>query len=1618
MEAVRRFIYKQVSEQRLTQQEAKRMLLELQGKQEQTDDDIAIIGISGRFGGASNLNEYWQNLKHGVCSIGEFPKERRKDIDPLFRNRFFSMFYTGTVIPEGTDPGMLDLYHRAAYLDKIDEFDAGFFNIPPREAKFISPVQRVLLETSWEAVEDAGYGGDKITNSNTGVFVGFDNTSLSFYKYATVPDPLHETGSYSSILASRISYLLNLRGPAVVIDTACSSSMVALHLASQSLKKMECDMAIVGGIYVLYSNVKSQTDSMSNLNRVTSEDESVRAFDRNAKGTVWSEGSGTVLIKPLRKAISDRDSIYAVIKGSAINNDGFSNGITAPNADAQEEVIIRAWKEAKIDPADLSYIEAHGTGTIIGDPIEIKGLTNAFRRFTNKRQFCGIGSVKPNIGHTVAVSGLASMFKVILAMKHNEIPPSINFDEANPFIDFAQSPLYVNDRPTEWKKGSSPRIAGINAFGFSGTNCHLVLSEAPKTEEKSDKLNQGANIFSVSGRNEQAVMEGLQRYYSYLENNMETDIGDICFTAGTGRRHYSNRIAFVVNDTHQLFEKIGVVLANGLEGLKPEGVFYAQHKVVVANKKHRQTHEITEKEKKQLSEAAQRAVDTWIASGYNEATCLNDICSLYIKGAVVQWEEFYAGQNRNRVHLPAYPFQRTRYWADLLVSVDKAIGDVKPVSDDIGPLVDKLLSDSIYQEVFQTEFNTEHHWILKEHKVLGTSVLPGTAHLEMVMEACRKHYHERALEISNVVFMTPLAVPESEPIEVQLIIKKERDSMEFALVSKSSSGDGDNEQWTVHTEGKFTVIDNKSTAIDISEIKSKCHTSVETNKRKMSNFTFGPRWDNIAHVHSGESEDMLLTMQLPETCLSDLDSYLLHPALLDNAVNGAAQNMKDSGKGGMYLPLSYKSIRIYEKLPSRFFSYVKRISDSEQNVETKSYDILLVDLDGRILAEIEGYTIKRVHKAEQMFRAGYGYEIGWVEEGLDQIQASDVEKGNILVFRDRGGIADSIIQKMDIPQDKIIQVDIGKAYSKTERGFTVPCCEEDFNRLIKELEEQKPERIMYFSSVSSNAAEDAEQLLERMDSGILSLFYLTKVLIKNKYNDPISIDIFADFARRVTEEESYINPMGAAAFGLAKVAGQEYPQLIFKCIDIDKDTPIESMVKELYASKYTFEVALRGARRYIQEFREINPDNITSTDVEIKDNGAYIITGGLGSIGLEVAKHLASKNKVNLVLINRSHFPKRDEWDEVLGADQDSSAPQKITAIRAIEENGSSVECISGDISDYNSCKSIIDTIKGKYGRINGIIHSAGVAGSGFMFNKEKDAFKNVISPKILGTWAIDHLTRDEDMDFFIMFSSIAAVLGGAGQGDYTAANSYMDAYAQYLDINGRKSVSINWPVWTQIGMAVEHGFGQEGSGIFKPISVDNAMFVLDRILGTNINNIIPAELNYEIVASSIDHFPIRLSGKLKKILQRKTRKADSIAQKSKHLPADFKVEIKGMDNDCISPVKEKLADIWGRILEIREIDIYENFYSLGGDSLLAAQLMKELDKEYPGVVNIADIFTYSSIVQLGDYIEKATSGQYDPVTETTAPDTEADEVLKEMLNKIEAGESSVENALDILKEI
>jgi len=529
-----------------------------QPSDERTSDlDIAIVGMSGRFPGAKNIHEFWDVLRSGRETIRFFSDEELESVDPALRE----------------NPN----YVKAApMLEDVELFDAPFFDYTPKEAEITDPQNRIFLECAWEALETAGYN-PKTYPGAIGVYA--DKTmSMYFLRnlYSTLDlsGGLITSGNFKTLVANdrdflstTVSYKLNLKGPSVNVQTACSSSLVAVHLACQSLLMGECDMALAGGVAVF---LPQKAGYLYEEGMMLSPDGHCRAFDARAQGTLFGSGAGVVVLKLLADAIADGDYIHGVIKGSAINNDGSAKaGYVAPSIAGQAAMIAEAQANAGVEAESISYVEAHATGTALGDPIEIAGLTRAFSEQTQKKGFCAVGSVKPNIGHLDAASGITSLIKTVLMLEHKMMVPTINFSEPNPQIDFPNSPFYVNTELKPWDTNGASRRAGVSSFGIGGTNAHVILEEAPVLDSPKPDVDRPFHLLSLSAKSAKALNEMAKQYREHLASNSISSIADVCFTANVGREHHKHRLALVADDRTQM----GELLAAFAAGKEPDGLF-------------------------------------------------------------------------------------------------------------------------------------------------------------------------------------------------------------------------------------------------------------------------------------------------------------------------------------------------------------------------------------------------------------------------------------------------------------------------------------------------------------------------------------------------------------------------------------------------------------------------------------------------------------------------------------------------------------------------------------------------------------------------------------------------------------------------------------------------------------------------------------------------------------------------------------------------------------------------------------------------------------------------------------------------------------------------------------
>lgn len=621
---------------------------------ENINNKIAIIGMSARFSQADNINEFWNNLKHGRDCVTECPDERKKDIE------------------EYLDYLQVDknerFYRKAAFLKEIDKFDNEFFHIPPKEANLMDPHQRLLLEISYQVIEDAGYSVDDFFDKKVGIFTGCptEYTCKSYQNLIIETDPELANDSFSgnlpAMLPARLSYFLNLHGPAILIDTSCSSSLTAVHVACGSIHNGDCDLAIVNGINIFTLPINNQ---IVNSIGIVAPDGRAKTFDDSCDGVGQGEGAGAILLKPLCKALQDKDNVYAVIKSSAVNQDGKSIGITAPNVLAQEMVLVEAWSRAKIDPETISYIETHGTATKLGDPTEISGINRAFKHFTSKKQFCAVGSVKSNIGHTIGGAGMASIIKATLALKNKQIPASIHFKKPNSKIDFVNSAVYVNNQFSQWE-GSVPRRCGVSSFGISGTNCHVVLEEAPNVPKRVDCTYEYL-LFTISATSKESLSNLIVNYIRFLDCNHDIDLYNLCYTVNVGRKHMRYRIAIGVTSLVMLRDKLRM-LVNLIEDhdrfLNEEGRLLLLKKDIWITVPI--TEYVTETTKNISCINTKLANDMdYINRPFENKDYMMELGKAYVLGEKITWKELYKNYEGYKLSIPVYPFKKSRCWFDI-----------------------------------------------------------------------------------------------------------------------------------------------------------------------------------------------------------------------------------------------------------------------------------------------------------------------------------------------------------------------------------------------------------------------------------------------------------------------------------------------------------------------------------------------------------------------------------------------------------------------------------------------------------------------------------------------------------------------------------------------------------------------------------------------------------------------------------------------------------------------------------------------------------------------------------------------------------------------------------------
>ncbi|HXH41802.1 MAG TPA: polyketide synthase, partial [Thermoanaerobaculia bacterium] len=896
---------------------------------------IAVVGMAGQFPQARNLDEFWQNLAEGKNCITQVPADRW-DLQTYYQ-------------PGATAPGKTNSPWAGA-LDEYDRFDPLFFNISPTEAENMDPQQRLFLQSCWHTIEHAGYDARALSGTKCGVFVGCGTTDYHDHSKAHQLSAHVFTGGATSILAARISYFLNLHGPCVALDTACSSSLVAIAQACDSLNAGGSDVALAGGVYVMAGPSMHIMTAQAGM---LSPEGKCFTFDQRADGFVPGEGVGVVMLKRLADAERDGDVIYGVIEGWGINQDGKTNGITAPNPESQTRLEQDVYDRHGIDPSHIQLIEAHGTGTKLGDPIEVEGLREAFKKYTQRKEYCALGSVKSNIGHCLMAAGVAGVIKILLALQNRKLPPTINFERLNEHIHLTDSPFYVNTRLQEWElQGAARRQAAISSFSFSGTNVHLVISEHPQTVEVS-RVNTAA-IIPLSARTAEQLRQHARDLLAFIRGRgASVDLADVAYTLQVGRVPMDERLGFVVSSIEQLAEKLDAYVHGTLKAKD-------FHRGQVKRGGDESASIIA-----QDDDVRETVIDKWIAKRK-----LSRLLDLWVKGWELEWNRFHGEPKPRRISLPLYPFAKERYSIDTAAGTERAgrSAAAGPATAGFHPLLHRNTSDLSGQRY--TSAFTGNEFFLADHRVRTNGgapqkVLPGSAYLEMARAALEQASPNRqrlGVELRNTAWLKPIVVTEQAEISISLMPSNDN-HVDYEIYSI----DGE-QQETTHCRGQ-AVLGRPSPPgkIDLGRLRAEMKqgrleaAEIYARFEKMG-LRYGPAHQGVVAIDLGDKQ-ALAELRLPAAVEAGRREYVLHPGLLDSALQASIGLFVGETRDldNPRVPFLLDSLHVVSACTAEMFAWV-RYSNGTSHGAAGKVDIDMCDRQGNVCIQIRGFSTRDLER--------------------------------------------------------------------------------------------------------------------------------------------------------------------------------------------------------------------------------------------------------------------------------------------------------------------------------------------------------------------------------------------------------------------------------------------------------------------------------------------------------------------------------------------------------------------------------------------------------------------------------------------------------------------------------
>ena len=1342
---------------------------------------IAVVGMAGRFPGAPDVEQFWQNLLAGESS--------------------FSSFDDAELVAAGVTPSDLrnpNYVKVAPVIDEIDQFDAAFFGVSTREAEVMDPQHRVLLETCHVALQRAGYDGcdDRL---RIGIFAGSRKNEYVNSNLSTNPGIRRAVGELALIisnetdyLATGVAYRLNLRGPAVTSIAACSTSLVSVHLACQSLHSGDCDLALAGGVEIPIPMIRGYVYMEGGIN---SPDGQVRPFDANARGTVFGSGCGVVALKRLGDALADGDTIQAVIRGTAINNDGSGKSVfTAPSKSGQVAVIEAALRDSGVDPDTIGFVEAHGTGTIVGDPIEIDALTEAYRGHTERSGYCAIASVKGNVGHLGAAAGICGFIKAARCVSEGLIPASLNFDEPNPAIDFAASPFHVNTALRKWPDADGPRRAGVSAFGVGGTNAHVII-ESPPSIPPAAQTRRPYQLLAVSARTESALdvlAAGLGEHLAATTG----ELADAAYTLNVGRAAHQVRRIVLARDCAEAADRLS-------------------------------------------SPGGGPAVRTLPAGAQRSAAFL-------FPGQGAQ----YAGMARDLYGAEAgFAAEIDRCAAVLAESHRLDLAGL--LFGDEAEAAGRLDQTAVTQPaLFAVEYALARmlqQWGVEPAAMAGHSV---GEYVAASMAGVIDPYDALRLVADRGALMQ--AMPPGSMLAVmvpeELLLPMLPPSVDLAAVNGPGlcvvSGPDDD------IAGLQAMFARQGIGTRPVRTSHAFHSRMmdpilEQFRERVGSVTLGPPQipyvSNLTGtwIRAEEATDPEYWVRHLRCCVRFSDTLRL-------LVDAGGYVFAEIGPGRTLAGLVAAHAQpAAAGRPAPAAVPTMRRADEERD----DTEVLLESL-GQLWAAGAPVDWARFWSGERRRRVAlppYPYERRrfWVERNADDDAAAGPEgdtgpfyvpvwresplDGHGAAGRPADGASKTLWVVFSLPDDPridglvgllrsaeadVIVTEPGNGFAAKPGGRYVLRADDpaDYAQLFSAIAASNPDevRLVHAWTAGEPAAVDAEAARagETLDHGFFSILAAVQAAARQLAGTPVEACIITSGMQDVAGS-GRIEPAKAAVLGLVKVTAKECDGISCRSVDIDVTSPPQAVAAQLFAETAVGsgpeQVAYRGRKRWTWSYAPVHPEAPPGTPAILKDRGVYVITGGLGGLGLVLAEQLARLVRARLVLLGRSALPDRDTWPALL-ADATDGDPvvRRLRAVQAIEQAGGEVLALAADVTDEARMLAVRAETEAALGPVDGVFHLAAVAGGGMLEARSRQSAEEVLRPKVDGTYVLEDVFRP---DLFVLYSSTAVIAGDFGLGDYAGANAVLDAFAQSRWGEGRRVVAINWPAWYETGMASEgHG--------------------------------------------------------------------------------------------------------------------------------------------------------------------------------------------------------------------